>query len=88
MCIAGRRSRIHGAVRARASISFTFLAYHEKWRSITRSEYGREEGRKETFTGEEEDGQTPPLAALIAFDTVVAAIVADDATCACGNWSG
>ena len=45
-------------------------------------------GRKEeTFTGEEEDGQ-PPLAALIAFDTVVAAIVADDATCACANWSG
>ena len=38
----------------------------------------REEERKETFTGEEEDGQ-PPLA-LIAFDTVVAAIVADDAT--------
>ena len=50
------------------------------------AEKGERGGKEETFTGEEEDGQ-PPLA-LIAFDTVVAAIVADDATCACANWSG
>ena len=47
---------------------------------------GRKEGRR-PLPASEEDGQPPPLA-LIAFDTVVAAIVADDATCACGNWSG
>ena len=38
---------------ARASISFNFLAYHEKWRRITRGKEGRskEERRKETFSG-------------------------------------
>ena len=52
------------------------------------SEHDREEGRKETFTREEDGQPAPPPLALIAFDTVVAAIVADDATCACANWSG